>query len=107
MTKTNNTFATTSVAIINDAIVISFTSDGVEKTKTMPLTEKGLAIKEGLAKIFAMPEYDISTIWTDIKDGWRLSECVIDLAKEAKAKQALVDDAFSKLGLGSDPIDTL
>jgi hypothetical protein len=33
--------------------------------------------------------------------------CVIDLAKEAKAKQALVDDAFAKLGLWTNPIDAL
>jgi hypothetical protein len=46
-----------------------------------------------------MPEYDPSTIWSDVKEGGRLYGCVIDLAKEAKAKQALVDDAFAKLGL--------
>jgi hypothetical protein len=44
--KPTNEFATNSVAIIDDAIVINFTSDGVEKKKTMPLTEKGLAVKD-------------------------------------------------------------
>jgi hypothetical protein len=32
-------FITNSVAVIDDAIVITFTSDGVEKKKTMPFTE--------------------------------------------------------------------
>lgn len=101
-------FATNSVKLIDNAIVISFTSDWVEKKKTLPLTEKGLAIKDWLSKIFAMPEYDVTSIWTDIKEGGRLAECVIDLAKEAKAKQALVDNAFAELGLwSSNPIDEL
>lgn len=101
-------FATNSVSIVEDAIVINFTSDWVEKKKTLPLTEKGLAVKDWLKKIFSMPEYDVTSIWTDIKEGWRLSECVIDLAKEAKAKQALVDNAFAELGLWDvNPIDEL
>jgi len=54
-----------------------------------------------------MPEYDPSSIWNDVKEGGRLAECVIDLAKEAKAKQALVDDAFAKLGLSTNPIDAI
>ena len=101
-------FATKSVSIVDDAIVIIFTSDGTEKKKTMPLTEKGIAIKDGLKKIFSMPEYDVTSIWSDVKEGGRLHECVIDLAAEAKAKQAKVDDAFAKLGLGeTNPIDAL
>ena len=106
--QTVSEFSTKSVSIVDDAIVITFTSDGVEKKKTMPLTEKGLAVKDWLKKIFSMPEYDVTSIWTDIKEGGRLAECVIDLAKEAKAKQALVDDAFAKLWLGEvNPIDAL
>lgn len=106
--QTVSEFSTNSVSIVDDAIVITFTSDGVEKKKTMPLTEKGLAIKDWLKKIFSMPEYDPSSIWSDVKEGGRLAECVIDLAKEAKAKQALVDDAFAKLWLGEvNPIDAL
>ncbi|MBO7692728.1 MAG: hypothetical protein J6T10_08890 [Methanobrevibacter sp.] len=55
-----------------------------------------------------MDEYDPSTIWNDIKEGGRLAECVIDLAKEAKAKQALIDNAFAELGLTeANPIDAL
>lgn len=106
--QTVSEFSTNSVSIVDDAIVITFTSDGVEKKKTMPLTEKGLAVKDWLKKIFSMPEYDPSSIWNDVKEGGRLAECVIDLAKEAKAKQALVDDAFAKLWLGeTNPIDEL
>lgn len=101
-------FVTNSVKLIDDAIVINFTSDWVEKKKTLPLTEKGLAVKDGLKKIFDMPEYDVTSIWSDIKEGWRLYDCVIDLAKEAKAKQAVVDNAFAELGLwNADPIDEL
>ena len=101
-------FATNSVKLIDDAIVINFTSDWVEKKKTLPLTEKWLAVKDGLKKIFDMPEYDVTSIWTDIKEGWRLYDCVIDLAREAKAKQAVVDNAFAELGLwNADPIDEL
>lgn len=41
MTTTNKAeFATKSVAVIDDAIVITFISDGVEKKKTMPFTDK-------------------------------------------------------------------
>ena len=105
--KPANEFATNGVAIVDDAIVINFTSDWVEKKKTMPLTEKWLAIKDWLAKIFKTPEYDPSTIWSDVKEGGRLYECVIDLAKEAKAKQAVVDDMFAKLGLWTNPIDAI
>jgi hypothetical protein len=43
--QTVSEFSTNSVSIVDDAIVITFTSDGVEKKKTMPLTEKGLAVK--------------------------------------------------------------
>jgi len=108
MTKKDLEFSTNSVKIVDNAIVINFTSDGVEKKKTLPLTEKGLSVKEWLEKIFAMEEYDPSSIWTDIKEGGRLAECVIDLAKEAKAKQALVDNAFAELGLSeANPIDEL
>ena len=106
--QTVSEFSTNSVSIVDDAIVITFTSDGTEKKKTMPLTEKGLAVKDWLKKIFSMPEYDVTSIWSDIKEGGRLAECVIDLAKEAKAKQALVVDAFAKLWLGEvNPIDAL
>lgn len=101
-------FATNSVKLIDDAIVINFTSDWVEKKKTLPLTEKWLAVKDGLKKIFDMPEYDVTSIWNDIKEGWRLYDCVIDLAKQAKEKQAVVDNAFAELGLwNADPIDEL
>ena len=101
-------FATNSVSIVDDAIVIVFTSDWTEKKKTMPLTEKGVAIKDGLKKIFSMPEYDVTSIWNDVKEWGRLYDCVIDLAKEAKAKQAKVDEAFAKLGLDTiNPIDAL
>ena len=101
-------FSTNSVKIVDDAIIINFTSDWTEKKKTLPLTEKGLSLKKWLEKIFAMDEYDPSTIWNDIKEGGRLAECVIDLAKEAKAKQALIDNAFAELGLTeANPIDAL
>lgn len=108
-TKLNvSEFVTNSVKLIDDAIVINFTSDWVEKKKTLPLTEKWLAVKDGLKKIFDMPEYDVTSIWSDIKEGWRLYDCVIDLAREAKAKQAVVDNAFAELGLwNADPIDEL
>ena len=95
-----------SVSIEDDAIIIRFTSDGVDKKKTMPLTEKGLSIKDWLAKIFASAEFDNNSIWSLVKDGGRLAECCTDLAKEAKARQAKVDAMFDALGLW-DPIDNL
>lgn len=103
-------YVTISVSIVDNAVVILFKSDGVEKKKTMPLTEKGLAIKDWLAELFAMPEFDPSSIWNEVNpEKWgRLADCVIDLAKEAKAKQAKVDEAFAKLGLeATNPIDAL
>jgi hypothetical protein len=43
MAKTNELLS----AVENkNAIIIRFTSDGVDKKKTMPLTEKGLSIKD-------------------------------------------------------------
>lgn len=113
MTTTNaKEFSTNSVSIVENAIVINFTSDGVEKKKTMPLTEKGLSLKDWLAKIFAMKEYNPRTIWNDVKEGWVLHDCVIDLAEQAKKNQAVVNDAFAALGLqataeSDDPIDSL
>ena len=110
-TTTKTEFATKSVAVIDDAIVITFISDGVEKKKTMPLTEKGLSLKKGISDIFKMPEYNPSNIWRDVKEWWALHDCVIDLAAEAKAKEAKVNDAFAKLGLSAtaetNPIDEL
>ena len=77
----------------------------------MPLTEKGLQLKDWLAKIFKMKEYNPRTIRRDVKEGWVLHDCVIDLAEQAKANQAVVDDAFAALGLtateSADPIDNL
>lgn len=95
-----------SVSIEDNAIIIRFTSDGTDKKKTMPLTEKGLSIKEWLADIFANENFDPNSIWSLVKEGGRLYGCVIDLAKEAKAKQAVVDDMFAKLWLGN-PIDAI
>lgn len=109
-TTTKTDFATKGVAVIDDAIVITFVSDGTEKKKTLPLTEKGLKLKKGISDIFKMPEYNINNIWKDIKEWWALFDCVIDLAAEAKAKEAIVNDAFAKLGLTSsnaNPIDEL
>jgi hypothetical protein len=42
MTTTTNekSFTTNSVKIVDNNLIINFTSDGVEKKKTMPLTEK-------------------------------------------------------------------
>ena len=102
-----NEFTTNSVKIVDDALIINFSSDWVDKKKTMPLTEKWLAVKDGLAKIFANENYDPSTIWTDVKEWGRLHDCVIDLAAQAREKQALVDDMFAELWLSSNPIDTL
>lgn len=112
MTTTNaKEFSTNSVSIVENAIVINFTSDGVEKKKTMPLTDKWLALKDWLAKIFAMPEYNPRNIWKDVKEGWVLYWLVVDLAEQAKANQAVVNDAFAALGLtateSADPIDDL
>lgn len=113
MTTTTNekSFSTNSVKIVDNAIVISFTSDEVEKKKTLPLTDKWLKLKDWLAKIFAMPEYNPRTIWKDIKEGWVLHDCIIDLAEQAKKNQAIVNDAFAELGLvakeSDDPIDDL
>ena len=111
-TKLNVTeYVTISVSIVDNAVVILFKSDGVEKKKTMPLTEKGLEKKEWLKELFAMPEFEPASIWWEINpEKWpgRLADCVIDLAKEAKAKQAKVDDKFASLGLdSSNPIDAL
>ena len=113
MTTTTNAkeFSTNSVKLVDNAIVINFTSDGVEKTKTMPLTEKGLSLKDWLAKIFAMPEYNPRNIRRDVKEWWVLHDCVIELAEEARKNEAVVNDAFAALGLtateSADPIDSL
>jgi hypothetical protein len=79
----------------------------------MPLTEKGLKIKDGIAKIFASPEFDPNSIWDLVKPGTKtpmsgiLAECVVDLAQEAKAKQNKIMDMFAELGLSNNPIDNI
>lgn len=108
-----NSLVVNSVSIEDDAVIIRFTSDGDERKKTMPLTEKGLAIKDWIAKIFANENFDPNSIWDLVKPGTKtpmsgiLAECVIDLAKEAKAKQEKVADMFAKLGLWTNPIDAI
>lgn len=112
-----NSLVVNSVSIVDDAIVINFTSDGVDKKKTMPLTEKWLKIKEGIAKIFANPDFDPNSIWDLVKENSArknktnlsgiLADCVIDLALEAKAKQAKIENMFAELGLSTNPIDAL
>lgn len=104
--QSKNSLVVNSVTIEDDAIIIRFTSDWDERKKTMPLTEKGLSVKEWLAKIFASADFDNNSIWSLVKDGGRLAGCCTDLAKEAKARQAKVDAMFSELGLW-DPIDAL
>ena len=101
-----NSLVVNSVTIEDDAIIIRFTSDGDERKKTMPLTDKGMKIKDWLADIFANENFDPNSIWNLVKDWGRLAGCCVDLAKKAKEKQAIVDDMFAKLGLGN-PIDTL
>lgn len=113
MTTTTNekSFTTNSVKIVDNNLIINFTSDGVEKTKTMPLTDKWLALKDWLAKIFAMKEYNPRTIWKDVKEGWVLYGLVTDLAAEAKANQEVINNEFAKLWLvaseSEDAIDDL
>ena len=113
MTTTTNekSFTTDSVKIVDNNLIINFTSDGVEKKKTMPLTEKWLALKDWLAKIFAMPEYNPRNIWKDVKEGWVLYGLVTDLAAEAKANQEVINNEFAKLWLvaseSEDAIDDL
>lgn len=113
MTTTTNekSFTTNSVKIVDNNLIINFTSDGVEKKKTMPLTDKWLALKDWLAKIFAMPEYNPRNIWKDVKEGWVLYGLVTDLAAEAKANQEVINNEFAKLWLvaseSEDAIDDL
>ena len=110
-TTSEKSFTTDSVKIVDNNLIINFTSDGVEKKKTMPLTEKWLALKDWLAKIFAMPEYNPRNIWKDVKEGWVLYWLVIDLAEQAKADKAVIDSEFAKLWLvaseSEDAIDDL
>lgn len=105
------------VSVVDDAIVINFTSDWVDKKKTMPLTDKWLKIKDGIAKIFASADFDPNSIWDLVKEDTGrknrtnlsgiLADCCIDLAKEAKARQQNVENMFAELGLSTNPIDAL
>ena len=44
--QSKNSLVVNSVTIEDDAIIIRFTSDGDERKKTMPLTDKGMKIKD-------------------------------------------------------------
>ncbi len=106
-TKLNvSEFTTNSVVVADDAIVISFTSDWVNKTKTLPFTEAWLKVKEGIKHIIEDMDYNITNIWSDIKEGWNIYGLVVNLADKQKA----INNAFAELkaqaGL-SEPIDAL
>lgn len=99
-------FTTNSVVVTDDAIVINFTSDGVEKKKTLPFSEAWLKVKAKIKSIIEEMDYNIDNIRKDIKEGWNLYGLVINLAEKQKA----IDNAFAELraevGLAS-PIDAL
>lgn len=107
MATTKTEFATKTVAVIDDAIVISFVSDGVEKKKTMPFTEAWLKVKNEIKAIIESEDYNINNIWRDLKEWGNLYGFVVDLAE----KQRAIDDKFAalkvKAGLTSNPIDEL
>ena len=115
--ENKSTLVVNSVSIVDDAIVINFTSDWVDKKKTMPLTDKWLKIKEGIAKIFASPDFDPNSIWDLVKENSArknktnlsgiLADCCTDLALEAKAKQQNIENMFAELGLSTNPIDAI
>lgn len=105
-------FETKSVVVSDDAIVITFTSDWVEKKKTLPFTEAWLKVKAGIKSIIESDDYNITNIWSDIKENWNLYWLVVNLAEIAKQKQQVVNDAFAKLRADAglkvvDPIDAL
>lgn len=106
-TTTAKEFSTNSVKIVDNSIVINFTSEWVDKTKTIPLNEKGIDVKERIQQIFDMKEYWIPSIWKDIKEWGRLYWYIRDFEAEKK----IVDDAFAALDWwtsgSSNPIDDL
>lgn len=99
-------FETNSVVVTDDAIVITFTSDGVEKKKTLPFSEAWLKVKAKIKNIIEEMDYNIDNIRKDIKEGWNLYGLVINLAEKQKA----IDNAFAELraevGL-ANPIDAI
>ena len=100
-------FETNSVVVTDDAIVITFTSDWIEKKKTLPFTEAWLKVKDWIKAIIEGEDYRIGNIWTDIKECGNLYWFVINLADKQKA----INDAFAELkkqaGLSVDPIDAI
>ena len=106
-TTTAKEFSTNSVKIVDNSIVINFTSEWVDKTKTIPLNEKWIDVKERIQQIFDMKEYWIPSIWKDIKEWGRLYWYIRDFEAEKK----IVDDAFAALDWwtsgSSNPIDDL
>lgn len=111
MTTTTNakSFTTNSVKIVDNSIVVEFTSDWNDKVKKFELTDKWVQYKDKIAKIFAMPEYHVKNIWNDIKKDWPLYTCV----KHPEEDREKVMSAFAEIWLGttepknaSDIIDT-
>ena len=100
-------FETNSVVVEDDAIVITFTSDWVQKKKTLPFTEAWLKVKDWIKSIIESDDYNITNIWSDIKENWNLYWLVINLAE----KQRAINNAFAELkkqaGLSVDPIDAI
>lgn len=105
-------FETNSVVVTDDAIIITFTSDWVEKKKTLPFTEAWLKVKDWIKSIIESDDYVITNIRSDIKEWGNLYGLVVNLAEVAKQKQQTVNDAFAKLRAkvwlnAIDPIDAL
>ena len=87
------------------AVVIHFTSDWDERTKTMPLTEEGLKVKAKIEKLFADERFDPNFIWSMIKPdnkselSWILVWLVRDKAKEARERVAWLASDFASIRL--------
>ena len=104
--KPSNEFTTNSVVVTDEAIVINFTSDWVNKTKTLPFTEAWLKGRAKIKNIIEEMDYNIDNIRKDIKEGWNLYGLVTNRAEKQKA----IDNAFAELraevGL-ANPIDAI
>lgn len=109
MTATKKTeFKVNSVVVEDNALVINFTSDGVDKKKTMPFTNEGMKVIEDIKDFIENDEdFNPDNIWKYVKEWGIFYGLVVDLAEKERRVESKFAAIRAKAWLVSNPIDTL
>ena len=93
------------------SLVIRFTSDGVDKTKTMPFTKEWLLVLNDIKDFIENDDdFSVNDVWKYIKEWGIFYWLVEDLAEKKKRLEAKFSAIRAKAGLntaGSNPIDNV